>query len=129
MLACGSGCAKPDWIQQTLVTVDMTGTWRSTEGGLFELALEQKGAEVTGSFLRQGLPQAQGGNTSGGIEGSVAGDAFRFKQTTGTFANLEGDMTLSGDEMSGKVTPSPAGAGARIILRRVSSSPRPASQA
>jgi len=25
VLAFGSGCAKPDWIQQTLVTVDVTG--------------------------------------------------------------------------------------------------------
>jgi hypothetical protein len=40
-LALGSGCAKPDWIQQTLVTVDVTGTWRSTEGGLLQLDLEQ----------------------------------------------------------------------------------------
>jgi hypothetical protein len=31
VLACGSGCAKSDWIQQTLVTVDVTGTWQSTE--------------------------------------------------------------------------------------------------
>jgi hypothetical protein len=23
----GSSCAKPDWIQQTLVTVDVTGMW------------------------------------------------------------------------------------------------------
>jgi len=30
--AMGSGCAKPDWIQQTLVTVDVTGTW-VREGG------------------------------------------------------------------------------------------------
>ena len=32
VLACGSGCAKPDWIQQTLVTVDVTGTWVGTIG-------------------------------------------------------------------------------------------------
>jgi len=24
LVACGSGCAKPDWIQDTLVTVDVT---------------------------------------------------------------------------------------------------------
>src|SRR5262245_25332992 len=27
VLACSSGRAKPDWIRQTLVTVDVTGTW------------------------------------------------------------------------------------------------------
>ena len=25
LLACVPGCAKPDWIQQTLVTADVTG--------------------------------------------------------------------------------------------------------
>ena len=24
-----SGCARPDWIEQTLVTVDVTGVWRA----------------------------------------------------------------------------------------------------
>jgi len=27
VLACASGCAKSDWIQRTLVTGDVTGTW------------------------------------------------------------------------------------------------------
>ena len=26
----GSGCAKTDWIDRTLVTVDVTGTWSGT---------------------------------------------------------------------------------------------------
>jgi len=39
VLVFGSGCAKPDWIQQTLVTVDVTGTWLDTAGKL-ELNLE-----------------------------------------------------------------------------------------
>jgi len=34
VLVCGSGCAKPDWIQQTLVTVDVTGTWVGSIGGV-----------------------------------------------------------------------------------------------
>ena len=29
-LAIGSGCARPDWIESTLVTVDLTGVWQGT---------------------------------------------------------------------------------------------------
>jgi hypothetical protein len=58
------------------------------------------------------------GNIAGEIEGNVAGDVFRFRQTSGTLAGLEGEMTVSGDEMSGYVTPSPPGHG-RVTLRRV----------
>ena len=29
-LVVSVGCAKPDWIEQTLVTVDVTGTWRKS---------------------------------------------------------------------------------------------------
>ena len=32
-LACVSGCARPDWIEQTLVTVDVTGTWEGFVAG------------------------------------------------------------------------------------------------
>ena len=36
-LACGSGCARPDWIEQTLVTVDVTGTLAGGRGcGVWE---------------------------------------------------------------------------------------------
>ena len=118
VFACAVACARPDWIQQTLVTADVTGTWQSTEGGLLQLELKQQGSKVTGSALRRGLPQPMGGNVSGEIEGSVAGDVFRFKQTSGTLAGLEGEMTVNGDEMSGTVTPSPPGHG-RVALRRV----------
>ena len=48
-LVISMGCAKSDWIQSTLVTADVTGTWRSTEGGLIELKLEQQGSKVSGS--------------------------------------------------------------------------------
>jgi hypothetical protein len=32
-LAVGSGCAKTDWIERTLVTVDVTGTWSGRSAG------------------------------------------------------------------------------------------------
>jgi hypothetical protein len=33
-LAVGSGCARKDWIDRTLVTEDVTGTWYRSLGGL-----------------------------------------------------------------------------------------------
>ena len=69
-LVIGSGCAKQDWIDRTLVTVDVTGTWYGgVRGGwaisdlLFEL--EQQGATVKGSV--QWTP-----GTRGDIEGTLA---------------------------------------------------------
>ncbi len=54
-LAFGSGCARPDWIERTLVTVDVTGTWSgSVQGaGAFathsvSLQLEQQGINGQG---------------------------------------------------------------------------------
>ena len=134
-LAFASGCAKTDWIDRTLVTVDVTGTWLGSVGGLsgaggkppdFLLELEQKGPTVTG-FMR--LPS--GGSSasasygsriaSGPVDGTVAGDVFRFRLANGT---LDGELTVSGDEMNGLVS----WLGSRpISLRRVDPSPRPAS--
>lgn len=55
-LTLWSGCARPDWIQQTLVTADVTGAWvgstmpRLVGGSSLEvrLELEQEGAKVKG---------------------------------------------------------------------------------
>src|SRR5262245_2984742 len=123
-LVLGFGCAKTDWIDRTLVTVDVTGTWQTNEGGLFVLKLDQQGSRVTGSMLMQGIASAA--SVSGNIEGSVAGDVLRFKQTSGTWIMFEGQMTVSEDEMSGTTV---AGQGGRrfAILRRVDSS-RPTSR-
>jgi len=99
MLACGSGCAKSDWIQQTLVTVDVTGTWRDSDGTI-EFTLEQQGSKVTGSLLLKGIQSA--GTISAPVEGSVGGDVFRFQQTRGERSCL-GEFTVSGDDMHGWV--------------------------
>jgi hypothetical protein len=115
----GAGCAKPDWIQDTLVTVDVTGTWVRAEGPPVELKLEQRGAKVTGS-MRARAAFYGGVFTSETVEGSVSGDVFRFTQTSGrpTSYPLRGEMKVNGDEMTGL----PWG-----LLRRADSSP-PASQ-
>jgi hypothetical protein len=126
-LAIGSGCAKTDWIERTLVTVDVTGTWNGSVGGmgtgggkppdlLFEL--EQQGSTVK-AVMR--LP-AGGSSQSvsygsrinpGPLVSTVASDVFRFRLTNGS---LEGELTVSGDEMIGQVSWS----GSRpLSLRRV----------
>ena len=49
-LLFATGCAKTDWIDRTLVTENVTGTWEGTSftgiGLLFEL--EQQGSTVKG---------------------------------------------------------------------------------
>src|SRR6266404_8545780 len=49
-LMWGVGCASPDWIERTLVTVDVTGTWEGSaarsNSGTFQLSLEQQGSQV-----------------------------------------------------------------------------------
>jgi len=126
VVAVAPGCAQQDWIDRTLVTVDVTGTWLGhTVGGSgadFRLELEQQGSTVKG-FLRLGGGSAgQSGRFSDGpIEGTVAGDVFRFKETRGGF---EGELTVSGDEMTGMVS---FWSQRRLSLRRVDPSSLPAS--
>ena len=119
-LPCGTGCARPDWIEQTVVTIDVTGTWRSTTGGLFELNLEQQGTRVKGSMFT--------GTVTGAIEGTVAGDVFRFRQMDGTYATWEGEMTVNGDEMRGNAKNVQIGRRLGLHLERVTSSARPSSR-
>jgi hypothetical protein len=119
-LVFASGCAqREDWIDRTLVTVDVTGSWhgqtKSASGGMagtneIWLDLQQAGAKVTG-FVR--LKPDQSASLSGPIERSVSGDALRFSSTRGT---VTGELTVNGDEMTGTwstLTTNP------ITLRRV----------
>ena len=130
VLACGSGCAKSDWTDRTLVTTDVTGVWTgSTTAGLaggssyeIRLDLEQQGQKVIGTFAVNGPVALLGGHSSGAIDGKVEGDAFGFKQRSGA---IVGDFMVNGDQMAGSIsfnTP------LRLSLRRASSTPRPTSQ-
>ena len=122
-LGITAGCAKTDWIDRTLVTVDVTGTWYGySAGGVGRetfLELKQEGSRVTGSiriFPSGSISKAEL------IDGTVAGDVFSFRQTNGS---VEGELTVSGDSMDGRVS---LDQGSRpLSLRRVDSSPRPAS--
>jgi hypothetical protein len=123
-LIFAAGCAKQDWIDRTLVTVDVTGVWTGGLSGVgtgsreLLLDLAQKGSTVKGSV--QVSPAA--GVMADVIDGTIAGDAFRFRDSRG---RLEGNLTVSGDEMAGQV--SFQGRTSQISFRRVDSSSPPAS--
>jgi hypothetical protein len=127
LLTMTAGCAQKDWIDRTLVTVDVTGTWAGTmmaagtggAGGARDvvLELEQKGSTVKGAM--RVTPRGMAPDT---LEGTVAGDVFRFKDPR---ANWEGELTVSGEEMAGPVK---TGAISGLItLRRADPSSLPTS--
>ena len=120
-LAIGSGCAtSPDWIERTLVTVDVTGTWygaiaAGTTTAEILIDLKQEGPKVAGSVRWKGFAFTTNvGDLPGLVEGTVNGDRFEFRRTNGI---LRGDVIVSGDEMAGNahVKSGPAS----IVLRRV----------
>jgi hypothetical protein len=122
LLTMSASCAQTDWIERTLVTVDVTGTWEGSTGtGIgFLFELEQQGSTVKGFMrLTAGSSQNPMGIKPGPIEGTVAGDVFRFRQTNGS---VEGELTVNGDEMNGRAS---FGYIRQFSLRRVDPSSRP----
>jgi len=123
LVLTATGCARPDWIEQTLVTVDVTGVWRGSfsssgtgtaaagGGGPVELTLQQSGTKVTGQ-LSGSLMSVVGGRVP--IEGTVNGDMFRFHDLRG---GVTGAVQVSGDEMNGSGTAREMST--TITLRRV----------
>ena len=110
-----AGCARPDWIEQTLVTVDVTGVWRGTYlrvggSGNLELTLQQSGPKVTGRATSAGQFI---GAINGAIEGTVSGDTLRFRDSRG---RVIGEAQVNGDEMTGSAT-TQYGPGVTIQLR------------
>jgi len=131
VLVGGSGCTTPpDWIERTLVTVDVTGTWYGTSlttaglgssvASLWLVELKQEGPRVKGS-VRASAGTSQYPPVNGAIEGTVAGDVFSFRQTNG---NLTGKMRVSEGTMTGEIADAPGGNFA-VTLRRTDSSPPP----
>ena len=130
-LVFGSGCAKQDWIDRTLVTVDVSGVWTGSVVALdgqprvgFEVRIElqQKATKVTGSFEPTTMPFGVDARGVSPIEGQVANDVFTLGVAR---ALVTGELTVDGDEMRGDGL---AGNSRRvsITLRRVEV-PAPAS--
>jgi len=119
------GCAKADWIERTLVTVDVTGTWEgsSTRGAKYQFNLEQSGAAVKGSAHRWVGAGYLPVFASRPIEGTVSGDLFSFKNPGSVFG---GQLRVSGDEMSGDIDD--AFGRSLVTLRRTNPSSLPAKQ-
>ncbi|HKE11778.1 MAG TPA: hypothetical protein VKE73_09410 [Myxococcota bacterium] len=123
MLVVGAACARSDWIDRTLVTVDVTGNWHGKVTGLggafligdLFLELAQQGSTVKGTLQVRGTGAAL---VVEPIDGSIAGDVFRFRNPRGT---LTGELTVSGDEMSGVALTSAAGR-RNVSLHRVDTS-------
>jgi len=116
-IASTIGCAQKDWIDRTLLTEDVTGTWTGSAGGraVVRLELKHQGPKVTGTV-------GWLGGTSESIEGSLAGDVFTFKSARGT---VSGILTVSGDEMTGQMSGWPLGGNQtrQVSMRRDGTSP------
>jgi len=107
--------------------VDVNGTWGGSldpRGGATNfdvlLELQQRGAKVIGKVELLGAGTSGAWTIpSGPLDGTVAGDVFRFAQTNGS---LTGEMTVNGDEMTGFLqTPTPRS----MTLRRVTTTSQP----
>ena len=96
-----SGCAKSDWIDRTLVTVDVTGVWegkQTVNGPILNrdivLVLQQQGAKVTGEIRNLGTGGFVGGSTP--IQGTVNGDMLSLSGR-----GISVVLQVNGDEMTG----------------------------
>jgi hypothetical protein len=106
VLLIASGCARSDWIEGTLVTVDVSGRWTGTwtgsgTAGDFEMTLRQTGPKASGNI---NLPGAHVNEFSGPILGAISGDVLSFSRPDG---RLRGEVRVAVDEMSGTVTLTP----------------------
>jgi len=104
LLMASLGCAQKDWIDRTLVTENVTGAWTGSfgEGSSYRelrLDLRQEGTKVSG-VARMLLGGNYGGGDTSPLQGNVAGDVFTFKMLRGS---ASGELTVSGDDMSGQI--------------------------
>jgi hypothetical protein len=104
------GCARGDWVSETLTLVDVTGTWEATfhfAPGAYERkmrwVLQQKGPKVRGEV------QELDGAPLGSVEGLVNGEAFNWQVTAinvrwanAPRSSYSGEGTVNSDELSGR---------------------------
>src|SRR5207253_10218970 len=80
----GAGCARSDWIESTLVTVDVTGEWtgewvQPQFNGALRLVLNQEGSRVSGELVS--FTGTLDMRYTGPVEGTVTGDVVVLRQT------------------------------------------------
>jgi hypothetical protein len=102
VLLIATGCARSDWVENTLVTVDVTGEWTGAWSGgegdqHFALTLRQTGPKATGNVSLLGWGAH---NWNGPVVGTITGDVFSFSRDDG---RIRGEVLVAGDEMSGTV--------------------------
>ena len=110
-IVLASGCVKQDWIDRTLVTVDVAGVWEGKQTGTTltwvrdtVFVLQQRGPKVTGeirNLYTWPMPTAE----STPIQGTVNGDTLSLQEVSGqplrVLLQVNGDeMTGSGDRLS-----------------------------
>jgi len=125
------GCARGDWIDQTLTLVDVTGTWE----GPFRLGVGNVGGyerktrwvlQQTGEKVR-GKVQGPDGAPLGSVAGLVNGEVFSW-QLTGQFfrwapgTSYRGQATITVDEMNGRADG--PNCPCAVVLRRAASDAR-----
>ena len=99
-----SACARPDWIERTLVTVDVTGVWRGTittpiSADSVLLTLQQSGSRVTGHIVINAM--SGGARVNDSMEGTIIGDTLHFRDSRSA---VIGEVQVNGDEMTGPGT-------------------------
>ncbi len=135
-LLFASGCVtRPDWIEATLVTVDVNGVWQGAISGAALPYLGTRGSSpLTSSRMeqrsREGCSVGPVTSTSGisrrysgPLAGRVGGDVLNFTVTSEMGEGLAGELTVRHDEMEGMVRGAEI-QGARVLLRRIDSPSR-----
>src|SRR5262249_37600633 len=103
-LVFASGCVKQqDWIDRTLVTVDVTGVWDGKQVGTnwardIVVALQQQGPKVTGEIMNLGTGEGTSAGSTA-IQGTVNGDTLSLREVGGQ--TLRVVLQVTGDEMTG----------------------------
>ena len=107
-LLVGVGCAKAPWVDRTVITEDVNGVWLGSMtgsngqpmvNGQVRLELQQRASRVTGSVYASSRWLGSKGQPSLPIEGSMADDVLTFKDERSI---VIGELTVSGDEMTGR---------------------------
>lgn len=109
-------------------TTDVRGTWVEVNGDTRTWVLDQAGIQAggTASFAWASFPNVGAVSGTGGVLGGVVLGGFRFAETYESlsipsrpspnhcYASTDGQLTLSGNTMTGSVTETLGCAGVRV---------------